>query len=88
MKKDRAPDKDELRAEYKRSDFPEGLARGKYAKRMRESSNVVVLKPEVAQAFPNEDAVNTALLSLIELAQKTTRLTRRPTGSPSKRASR
>ncbi len=88
MKKDRAPEKDELRAEYKRSDFPEGLVRGKYAKRMRESSNVVVLKPEVAQAFPNEDAVNTALLSLIELAQKTTCLTRRSTGSPPKRASR
>jgi hypothetical protein len=88
MKKDRAPDKDELRAEYKRPDFPEGLVRGKYAKRMRESSNVVVLKPEVAQVFPNEDAVNTALLSLIELAQKTTRLTRRSTGSPKKRASR
>lgn len=88
MKKDRAPDKDELRAEYKRSDFPKGIVRGKYAKRMRESSNVVVLKPKVAQAFPNEDAVNTALLSLIELAQKTTRLTRRSTGSPTKRASR
>jgi hypothetical protein len=88
MKKDRASDKDELRAEYKRSDFPEGIVRGKYAKRMRESSNVVVLKPEVAQAFPNEDAVNTALLSLIELAQKTTRLTKRSTGSPKKRASR
>ena len=88
MKKDRAPDKDELRAEYKRSDFPEGLVRGKYVKRMRESSNVVVLKPEVAQAFPNEDAVNTALLSLIELAQKTTRLARRSTGLPPKRASR
>jgi len=88
MKKDREAVKDELRTEYKRSDFPEGLVRGKYAKRMRESSNVVVLKPEVAQAFPNEDAVNTALLSLIELAQKTTRLTRRSTGSPKKQTSR
>jgi hypothetical protein len=88
MGKNRRLDKDELRAEYKRSDFPEGLVRGKYAKRIRESSNVVVIKPEVAQAFPNEDAVNTALLSLIELAQKTTRLTRRSTGSPPKRASR
>ena len=64
--------KDELRAEYKRSDFPEGFVRGKYAKRMRESSNVVVLRPEVAEVFPNEEAVNDALLSLIELAQKTT----------------
>lgn len=87
MKKDKAPDQDELRAEYKRSDFPGGLVRGRYAKRLRESSNVVVLKPEVAEAFPNEEAVNNALLSLIELAQRTTR-PRRSTGSPKKRASR
>ncbi len=46
MRKDREPDKDELRVEYKRSDFP-GLVRGKYAKRMKESSNVIVLKPDV-----------------------------------------
>jgi hypothetical protein len=89
MKKDKAPDKDELRAEYKRSDFPGGLVRGKYAKRMKESSNVIVLRPEVAQAFPNEEAVNNALLSLIDIAQKTTRpVSRRSTGSPKKRASR
>jgi hypothetical protein len=88
MKKDKEPDKDELRAEYKRSDFPAGLVRGKYAKRMKESSNVIVLRPEVAQAFPNEEAVNNALLSLIDIAQKTTRPTSRSTGSPKKRASR
>ena len=76
MKKAKQTDKNELRAEYKRSDFPEGFVRGKYAERLRESSNVVVLKPEVAQAFPNEEAVNSALLSLIEIARKTTRLTR------------
>jgi hypothetical protein len=75
MKKGKQTDKNELRAGYKRSDFPEGLVRGKYAERLRESSNVVVLKPEVAQAFPNEEAVNSALLSLIEIAQKTARLT-------------
>jgi hypothetical protein len=86
MKKDREAVKDELRAEYKRSDFPEGLVRGKYSKHMRESSNIVVLKPEVAQAFPNGDAVNNALLSLIEIAQKSAGLTRRPTGSPKNRA--
>lgn len=87
MKKDKEPDKDELRAEYKRPDFPDGLVRGKYAKRLQKSSNIVVLKPEVAQVFPNEDAVNKALLSLIELAQKTTR-PRRSTGSPGNQASR
>jgi hypothetical protein len=73
MKKAKKMDKDELRAEYKRSDFPKGLVRGKYAQRLRESSNVVVLKPEVARAFPNQEAVNSALLSLIQIAKKTTR---------------
>ena len=77
MKKGKEPGKDELRTEYKRSDFPAGLVRGKYAERIRESSNIVVLRPEVAQVFPNEDAVNDALLSLIELAEKSTRLSGR-----------
>jgi hypothetical protein len=86
MKKDRKGVKDELRAEYKRSDFPQGLVRGKYTKRMRDSSNIVVLRPEVAKAFPNEDSVNNALLSLIEIARKTARRTSRTNGSPKKRA--
>ena len=82
MKKDRESDKEELRAQYKRSDFPGGLVRGKYANRLREASNIVVLKPEVARVFPNEEAVNDALLSLIELAKRTTRPTKRPTRTP------
>lgn len=81
MKKDKELDKDELRAEYKRSDFPAGLVRGKYAERMRESSNIVVLRPEVAKVFPNEDAVNNALLSLIELAQKSTKIPKNSAGN-------
>ena len=88
MKKDKTPDKDELCPEYKRSDFPGRLVRAKYAERLKESSNVVVLRPEVAQAFPNEEAVNNALLSLIEIARKTTGPTRRSTGSAKKPASR
>ena len=84
MRKDKEPDKDELRVEYKCSDFPGGLVRGKYAKRMKESSNVIVLKPEVARVFPNEEAVNNALLSLIDIAQKTIRPTRHSTGRAKK----
>jgi len=34
----------------------------KYAARLKASSNIVVLKPEVAKAFPNAEAVNDALL--------------------------
>ena len=71
MKKNKEIDKDELRPEYRRADFPGGFVRGKYAKRLKESSNIVVLRPEVAQAFPNEEAVNDALLSLIDIARKT-----------------
>jgi hypothetical protein len=44
MKKDKESDKDELRPEYKRADFPGGLVRGKYAKRLKESSNIVGLR--------------------------------------------
>ena len=84
MKKDKEIDKDELRGEYKKSDFPGGLVRGKYAARLRGSSNIIVLKPEVAKAFPNEHAVNNALLSLIDLAKKTTHLKKRSTGRAKK----
>jgi len=72
MKKIRLAEKNDLRPEYRRSDFPQPLVRGKYAKRLREASNVVVLSPEVAEAFPNESAVNSALLSLIKIARRTT----------------
>jgi hypothetical protein len=60
MKKVKEIEKDELRAEYKRSDFPVALVRGKYAKRMSESSNIIVLKPEVSEVFPNTSVTNQA----------------------------
>jgi hypothetical protein len=85
MKKARRTGRDELRAEYKRSDFPEGLVRGKYAERLRKSSNVVVLDPEVAQAFPNQEAVNSALRSLVRIAERTARPAGRSTGGGKKR---
>jgi hypothetical protein len=80
MKKVSQTDNDELREEYKLSDFPDGFVRGRYTDRIRESSNVVVLKPGVAEAFPNDEAVNSALQSLIELAQRATRPKKRSTG--------
>ena len=65
---------DELRAEYKRSDFKK-LERGKYYERITASSNVVVLDPEVAAVFPNSAAVNKALHSLVEVAESVSGLT-------------
>ncbi len=67
---------EELRAEYKRSDF-ESLERGKYVKRLRASSNVIVLDPRVTALFPNADSVNAALLSLAEIAKRTSQPTPR-----------
>jgi hypothetical protein len=56
---------DELRPEY---DFDYSKAvRGKYYRRLlKEGSNVVVLEPDVAKAFPNSDAVNDALRSVLK----------------------
>lgn len=62
---------DNLRKEYKRLDFTQPMVRGKYANKLKKSSNVVVLRPEVAKAFPNEEAVNNALTRLIEVARET-----------------
>ena len=61
------------RPEYKRSDLGE-LVRGKYAKRIRESTNVVVLDPQVAKAFPNDEAVNSALRGLIRATRSDAKL--------------
>ncbi len=76
MKRDRLND---LRKEYKRSDFKK-LERGKYYRRVVASSNVVVLDEEVATVFPNSTAVNKALRSLVDVAHKATRPSRRKTG--------
>lgn len=66
-------DKDELRPEYRREDFGT-MTRGKYAAQLKESSNIVVLDPEVAAAFPNAKAVNDALRGLLELARSSAQL--------------
>ena len=53
-----------LRREYKRSDFGK-LERGKYYDRVRGSTNVVVLDPDVASVFRSPEAVNSLLRSVI-----------------------
>ena len=75
MKKAKSTSDDEIRTEYKRSDFKK-LERGKYYDRVKASSNVVVLDDEILAVFPNSAAVNRALHTLVEVAQKTTALTR------------
>jgi hypothetical protein len=84
MKKANRKATDELRSEYNRSDFGH-IVRGKYAARVAAETNVVVLEPEVAEAFPNDKAVNEALRGLLQVAATTARLTRRSTGRAKKR---
>lgn len=59
----RSVDRDTMRPEY---DFRGGV-RGKYVSRYRAGTNVVVLDPDVAAAFPNADAVNRALRALLDV---------------------
>ena len=69
---------DEIRPEYKREDLGQGV-RGKYFESYRKGTNLVLLSPDVAKVFPTEEAVNKALRSLIDLAQKSTGRTKRST---------
>jgi len=77
--------KEELRAEYKRSDFA-SLERGKFYKEAVKGTSVALLDPVVAKAFPTSEAVNEALLGLLALTEKTARITARPKLPPRKRA--
>ena len=65
MKKPKRSDSD-MRDEY---DFSKAI-HGKYAKRFAESTNIVVLDPEVAEVFPDARAVNDALRPLAKIVRK------------------
>jgi hypothetical protein len=60
-----------LRPEYTPADFPKPFVRGKYAGKIYDDSNVVLLDPEVAKVFPDSESVNEALRSLIRIAKRT-----------------
>jgi len=50
---------DDLQPEYDLSKLKGGL-RGKYAKRFQQGTNLVLLSPDVAKYFPDEQSVNAA----------------------------
>jgi len=60
----------DLRAEYKLSDFKTRGVRGKYVKRYRAGTNLVLLAPDVARAFPTDKAVNDALSGLMRAGKR------------------
>ena len=53
-------------------DFSQGKV-GKYAKQYAEGTNVVLLDPDVAQVFPNSEAVNQALRAIAQIIQQRSR---------------
>jgi hypothetical protein len=66
------PLEDELREEYDDTLLKNGV-RGKYVQRLTAGSNIVRLEPDVAAAFPTEEAVNEALRLLLRVATRTGR---------------
>ncbi len=79
MKKERRSRLDEdMREEY---DFSGGV-RGKYAQRYAEGSNVVVLDPDVAEVFPDQESVNRALRAVADIIDIQTKRPRRAKPNP------
>ena len=75
MSKVNRPDDDDLRPEYDFASMKGGV-RGKYVARLREGSNLVLLDPEVAAAFPSADAVADAVNEALRGVLNTTRAVR------------
>lgn len=59
---------DELRPEYDLAQLQGGV-KGKYAELYRQGTNLVLLEPDVAKAFPTAQSVNEALRLLMQLAK-------------------
>ena len=70
---------DELRREYDLSKL-KGV-RGKYATRYQAGTNLVLLAPDVAEYFRDEQSVNTALRKLIQFCANSLAKRRRVTGT-------
>lgn len=67
MRKDEKDD--DLEPEYDLGSLLKNSVRGKYAERFQQGTNLVLLDPEVAKAFPDAQAVNDALRLVIQLSQ-------------------
>jgi hypothetical protein len=68
MNKVESEEDDDLQPEYDFSQM-EGGVRGKYVERYRQGTNLVLLDPDVAAAFPDAKAVNDALRLLLQEKQ-------------------
>jgi hypothetical protein len=75
---------DDLRTEYDLTRLKGGV-RGKYYKQAIAGTNLVLLEPDVARAFPDSASVNRALRLLQEIATKSSKKTR-PASNARRRA--
>ena len=66
---------DELQTEYDETSLKNGV-RGKYAQQYAAGTNIVRLAPDVAAAFPNEEAVNEALRFVMKVMADAKQLAR------------
>jgi hypothetical protein len=53
-------------------DFSQGVV-GKYAKQYSKGTNIVLLDPDVAEVFPDSEAVNQALRAIAQIIQQRSR---------------
>jgi len=60
---------DEMREEYDLSKL-KGRVRGKHYEAYQQGTNLVLLEPDVAEAFPDASSVNEALRMLAKVARK------------------
>jgi hypothetical protein len=67
--------RNELRPEYDLSALRR-VARGKYAAKYKAGTNLVLLSPDVAEHFPNDRSVNSALRTLIKVSKRPARRVR------------
>ena len=62
---------DELREEYPEELIKSG-ERGKYAKKYREGTNIVLIDPDLHELFPDSESVNMALRDYVAKKQNAT----------------
>lgn len=75
----------ELRSEYDLGQL-KGVVRGKYYQRALAGTNLVLLEPDVARAFPDSNSVNRALRRLLPDTRARGVGRRRKTGNGKRRA--
>jgi hypothetical protein len=68
MRKSKKRKSNGLRPEYDFSSM-KGAVRGKYTARLKRQSNLILLEPDVAAAFPTDAAANAALRAVLKASE-------------------